>query len=401
VDPTLSHPKRIPPLDGLRGLAILGVLAIHYLAAAPLLPSPLGGPIHALALLGGYGVMLFFVLSGFLITGILLDTRGRPGYFRNFYVRRTLRIFPLYYLALVILFVLLPRLVGASAGFAPVPAGTQVWYWTYLSNVFLGMRGWDAGPPYAPHFWSLAVEEQFYLVWPLLVWWVPRPRLGRLFLGVALGALAWRTAQVLHGDSFVFTELATLSRVDALACGAWIALAVRSPEGRARLTGILPGLVTLGVLAVVVLAWWRQTLMIEDAVVRSLGLSVMSFALGTLVGVGVLCREGGVVYRIMSFAPLRFLGRYSYALYVFHYPVLLALRTAGFTVEATIASSGSRLAGELVFVAVNAGITLALSLVSWHLFEQRMLALAPRLSTGRSGSARPRPVRLDRASRPH
>jgi peptidoglycan/LPS O-acetylase OafA/YrhL len=374
-------------------------MAVHYLALAPLLPFPLGGALHQLAVLGWYGVELFFVLSGFLITGILLDARGQPGYFRNFYARRTLRIFPLYYLTLAILFVFLPRFAGSSLGFASVPFGIQWWYWGYASNVFLGLKGWAAGPPHMPHFWSLAVEEQFYLVWPLVVLLVPRRRLGWTFLGVALGALAWRTMLVLHHDHYVFTEVITPSRVDALAFGALIALIVRLPNGRERLTRALPALAVAGALAVAAIAWSRHSLMIDDPVVRSIGLTATSFALGTLVAAGVLCAEGGIPYRLMSLSPLRFIGRYSYAMYVFHYPVMITLRDLGFTVGSAIALAGSVTAGEAVFVAVNTGITLAISLLSWHLFEKRMLALTPLFTGGGTREAVANPKRSRRSSR--
>src|SRR5437868_4964541 len=132
---------QMPALDGLRGIAIVLVLMHQF----DLITSP-----HAIDVAfdaGWIGVQLFFVLSGFLITGGLLDTRDQHGYFRGFFVRRVLRIFPLYYAALV----------------ATLIAGnTSIWLWTYLSNF--------RPHPALPHFWSLAVEEQFYLVWPFVVW---------------------------------------------------------------------------------------------------------------------------------------------------------------------------------------------------------------------------------------
>jgi peptidoglycan/LPS O-acetylase OafA/YrhL len=344
--------------------------------------------------------MLFFVLSGFLITGILLDTCGRPGYLRNFYARRTLRIFPLYYLTLTILFVVLPRLGGAAAGFAAVPAGTQFWYWFYLSNVFLALRGRIAGPPHTPHFWSLAIEEQFYLVWPFVLLLTPRRRLAWVFGSVVLGALAWRTILVMHHDSWLSTEIITPSRVDALAFGALIALVVREPNGRERLARALPALAALGAVAVGAIVWSRHSLMIWDPVVRSIGLTATSFAMGTLVAAGVLCAKGGVPYRLMSLAPLRFAGRYSYAIYVFHYPVMIALRDAGIRAGGVIERPESIYhVGVLDAIAMNAVITIALSLLSWHLFEKRLLALQPRLVGGSAREVAVKPARSRRAPR--
>src|SRR5262249_16513822 len=115
---------------------------------------------------GGSGVTLFFVLSGFLVTGILLRQRGRPGYFRNFYARRVLRIFPLYYTALGVILVLGLLAPGLQARL-PCVFDNQLWLWIYCNNVFEFIRG--QAYPIVGHFWSLAVEEQFYLVWPPLV----------------------------------------------------------------------------------------------------------------------------------------------------------------------------------------------------------------------------------------
>src|SRR5258706_11472560 len=163
---------RLPGLDGLRGLAILMVMMVHFggttehgITGAALWFSRLTGA-------GWCGVDLFFVLSGFLITGILYDAKGAPGGLRNFYARRVLRIFPLYYGTLVVLFVILPLLApGPNPGLEKV-AQQQGWLWLYLSNfaaVFIGDHTFAGGLVQAGDFWALAIEEQFYLVWPLVV----------------------------------------------------------------------------------------------------------------------------------------------------------------------------------------------------------------------------------------
>src|SRR6185503_15568764 len=118
---------------------------------------------------GVWGVDLFFVLSGFLITGILLETKGRPGYFRNFYIRRTLRIVPLYYAVLALLFFVLPIGMFAQYDASLLQMhSVQGWLWSYLSNYRLGPET-SFSIPYVSHFWSLAVEEHFYLLWPTVI----------------------------------------------------------------------------------------------------------------------------------------------------------------------------------------------------------------------------------------
>ena len=154
-----ANASHIPGLDGLRGVAILLVL-VHMLNVLEIehgMPAWVFGRISQI---GWTGVQLFFVLSGFLITGILLDTQRSKNYFPAFYGRRTLRIFPLYFSVLTIAFVILPWL-GSVPPAVAADRPHQIWLWTYLSN---WAAIFDQGSKAFPHFWSLAVEEQFYLV---------------------------------------------------------------------------------------------------------------------------------------------------------------------------------------------------------------------------------------------
>jgi len=165
--------QQVPELDGLRGVAILMVLLFHF-----------GGPpINLCTWLLSYGwagVDLFFVLSGFLITTILLNTKDSPQYFSSFYGRRVLRIFPLYFMALALYFhVEMPWLVSHKQATA-VSVGDQLWCWFYLLNwhdVTAGING------NLSHLWSLSIEEQFYLVWPLAIWRCSRKQVPVLCLG--------------------------------------------------------------------------------------------------------------------------------------------------------------------------------------------------------------------------
>ena len=158
--------SRIPALDGLRGCAILLVLLFHFTARAPYPTDAASIRLQSAFDLGWSGVDLFFVLSGFLITGLLIDAKGSAGYFKVFYARRALRILPLYYGALVVMFVLPHVLTSVMNPTYITPIKDQIWYWGYLQNYPYLTNAWKdvAGP-----FWTLAIEEQFYLAWPLLV----------------------------------------------------------------------------------------------------------------------------------------------------------------------------------------------------------------------------------------
>src|SRR5690348_11217200 len=167
-----AGPRYIPELDGIRGIAILGVIAFHFglftIDSHNLLYSVYGSVVG----LGWAGVDLFFVLSGCLITRILLDTRNSGHYFRSFYMRRVLRILPLYYFSVFVFFcVVLPVGYAVAPGsfssheWARVAPSESLWYWLHLSNWRSAFGILQTSP--LTHFWSLAIEEQFYLVWPV------------------------------------------------------------------------------------------------------------------------------------------------------------------------------------------------------------------------------------------
>ena len=190
---------------------------------------------------GSYGVELFFVLSGFLITGILYDARNKPNYFRNFYMRRVLRIFPLYYGVLVLVFFVAPLIPMFRGQTLDYLVDRQAWAWLYAVNVYIAKQGeWSFS--YLDHFWSLAVEEHFYLVWPLVVLLLAqRPRtLITVSLAIALGAMLARLTGSLMGLSWWTTYVLTPFRLDGLALGAFLAVTMRQPGGLERLVRALP-----------------------------------------------------------------------------------------------------------------------------------------------------------------
>ncbi|MBK8322657.1 MAG: acyltransferase [Betaproteobacteria bacterium] len=220
VDAILPTPRHLPSLDGLRGVAILLVLCHQFDRIQVTAATGPGVRIFDYALnVGWIGVQLFFVLSGFLITGILMDAKGCPNFIRNFYVRRALRIFPLYFGALMVFLVALPNL-----GLAPKSWGeVDFAYWVFLSNWFGGEA--------LPHFWSLAVEEQFYFAWPFVVLALNARQVGAVCLALAVASLMARILMVGFGVSPDAIYQVTLSRLDALALGGAAAVLIRLPQG--------------------------------------------------------------------------------------------------------------------------------------------------------------------------
>lgn len=364
--PTLSR-QHFAALDGLRGVAIMLVLLHGFDVIQP--SGAFGHALDDSLDLGWIGVQLFFVLSGFLITGILLDTRQAPGYYRSFFKRRFLRIFPLYYGVLIVSFVLLPWLAGPIDG-----SDHQLWLWIYVAN-FTAPFG--ASVPAFPHFWSLCVEEQFYLLWPLLV-----RRLGRrgvmVFSSIlVLIAMASRIyvrhrlgEPIGHEAAYSFTPC----RMDALAIGALVAALMRGGGGAARIADRQPGLVASIGLLVLLAGILAGHLQRTGAVMQAFGYTVIALGFALLL-VGALGRSG-LAARLLAWAPLRRCGIYSYGMYVFYAPLHLFI---GLPLLATLLAAPT-LSEALAYEVMAIAVTFALGALSWHVYERHFLALKARLA---------------------
>ena len=223
----------VPALDKLRGLAILSVLLFHMpvLIRHDSLVEKLA--INALGL-GWAGVDLFFVLSGFLITGILIDERASPAYFRTFFARRILRIVPVYVAFLLFSMWIAPRIGVSPPASALRLRELQGWYWSYLINIYIALHGWSAAADGALHVWSLGVEEQFYLLWPVAVLLIPVRALPRTALACVVGAELFRIAFVLSAGKGEANYVLLPTRMDTLAVGAFLTCAVRNPDLMAK-----------------------------------------------------------------------------------------------------------------------------------------------------------------------
>jgi peptidoglycan/LPS O-acetylase OafA/YrhL len=379
VPKTAAH---IPALDGVRGIAVMMVLLLHFTILTPATAAE--RVVAGAAGSGWLGVDLFFVLSGFLITGILLETRDRPGYFRNFFARRTLRIFPLYFAYIAAIFIVLPAFKASVA--SEPQAANRVWVWTYLANVLMARGGWEAMPSHTTHLWSLAVEEQFYLVWPLVVWALSPKRLAQACLAMIVGAVAVRLAFVLSwGAPAAYTMLP--ARMDTLALGALLALAVRRRADvlprRPATTLAFAGAALLTPTVVAALRSGEGAFPPLFLPMQLAGYTGGALLAGALVLVAARGTAPSWLQGFLTNAALRRIGAYSYGMYVLHVPLRDLLRSQyGSAPLPRIAES--QLPAQLLIYAIGIGVTFVVSAASWHLFEVHFIRLKDRFTSRRA-----------------
>jgi peptidoglycan/LPS O-acetylase OafA/YrhL len=362
----------MPALDGVRGLAILMVMALHFIANTTT-TNRFEGVVSGVLGYGEYGVDLFFVLSGFLITGILSDARSARHYFENFYIRRALRIFPLYYGVLAVVFFAGGFLPFVSPDELATLRAHQAWAWLYAVNIYIAKQG-SFALPYIDHFWSLAVEEHFYFVWPLLVWLVAPRTLLRISLGIFVAAFALRVACTTAHVSAVAIYVLTPFRLDALALGGFLAVYARTPGGfavmerrlRPTAVGVAIALVSLYAFGRVSPAGVGILRPVRNELIVALLASVLLGALTSSATspLGVVFRSGF----------MRFFGKYSYGLYVVHH--FFSYWFVHHQTELVVARwVGSHTLAVALQAAFGSLASIAIALASFHLFEKRALEL--------------------------
>jgi peptidoglycan/LPS O-acetylase OafA/YrhL len=371
IEPNLGG--HIPALDAVRGLAIVLVMLGHFSHFDRMPPVvPVDRMVKTFAGVGWVGVDLFFVLSGFLITGILYDSKGGGHYFRNFFARRVLRIFPLYYGFLVVFLVILPPFFPNNWGFHAV-RHDAFWYWTYLTNLNVARVGFPAFPGMG-HFWSLAVEEQFYLVWPAIVLISTRSELIRICKLCIVGALVLRIGFILGGYGEAAYVL-TPARMDSLAVGALLALTARGVGGMTRLARLARPTARITGAALAMIFVWRAGLAPWDPIMKTIGHSLLAFFFGALIVLALVSAPKTVTGRFFGSSQLSFFGRYSYALYVVHVPILFFHLDRFLPLGLVPTVFGSLLLKKLVFVASATAFSILLAMTSWHLYEKQFLKL--------------------------
>lgn len=305
--------KYFKNLDGVRGIAALMVMIFHFFLGVSSNSFTIN-LIKKIATFGQTGVTLFFVLSGFLITRILIKTKSEKGYFKNFYLRRSVRIFPLYYFFLFFAFIVSPFLFNSinvgSVYTSYTPLIDQFYYYTYLQNFARTFSwGWQ-GPG---HFWSLAVEEHFYLFWPFMVYFFSNNNLKKVIIFIIVFALLLRAIMLNNGyEVFYFT----FTRFDSLAIGSLLALLELKKVFKVENSNkFLVLLIAFSLPTFILLTVFSGTANYYVQIFKYLFISMTYFSFICYV---LSIKTNNFINKILNSSILQYSGKISYGLYVYH-----------------------------------------------------------------------------------
>lgn len=342
-----------PGLDALRGIAILSVLLYHY---------------FSFFRVGWMGVDLFFVLSGFLITNILIRAKKSNHYFRNFFARRILRIFPLYFSVLIIFFLAAPLFFTQKD-----PNSTynyyienQFWFWAFFENWLFIFKG-RPPEPYLIHFWSLAVEEQFYLVWPLLIYSIKelttlrKILLAILFVALLLRCIFWYIPTTMHQ----FNYYGTLTRIDTLSAGALLAVLINKGKTISKIW-ISIFFAAFGILCVASWMFYKNFDHYNGA------FATWGYTAIALFFMGLCYIAVNEKLWIAQWTFLKFAGRISFGLYVFHLPVFMVLSSV---LNPYFQVHFSNDLAQVLVAFVSLAVTFMVSYFSYKWFELPILKM--------------------------
>lgn len=383
--------RHVTVLDGLRGFAVLYVLLYHFM---PSFPGVTGFVVNAFFKMGWTGVDLFFVLSGFLITGVLYGSRGSPHPFRRFYIRRILRIFPAYYL--LILFSVL--IVPALTGYAPVQK--QSCYWFFVSNFDT-----ELSLPFHPYLcvaWSLSIEEQYYVFYPTISYFLSYRRWCGFLLGVLVLSFCLRwIAYLAGGFSPIRIYHFTLTHFDGIALGGLIRmLMMKFDENRRLLEAFIacswvscPAMASLGLYCYYEMAFNHR----DPHLSFHPAMFLFGYLLAAVVYAQLLLRcvvGRGVLHAIFSTRVLRSVGKFSYAMYLWQFPGRDFADTLIGRLDVARFVDLQLLPGRLLICLFRLCVVYLFGFLSWHLLEYPVSRLKERLT----GARRPTPVRGEQAA---
>ena len=356
----LNHDGQyIALLDGFRGLAILLVMALHFLGFIP----------------GWAGVDLFFVLSGFLLTWKLVQGLNEPRYFLKFYWRRVVRIFPLYFLLLIFVFLIFPLLIPSlvTTSYRDL-MDIQMWYWTFCQNIYNARNGWPANISII-HLWSLATEMQFYLIWPFVIRFFYKK--GRQLHWMLAGLIVFAVVFRLFADKVIpmsplYRYVLLPARIDSFAAGALLYLLIQRYANRLKqiMFWVAIGGAALNLLLYAVL---QIPMHFTEPFASRFAFTPVDITWAALMGYGLLAAKSNLVQQVFTKKLLTNIGKYSYAMYIVHMPLWTMLN------RLLQNKYGLQLQHEpLLWWAVSfvlAAVVYFIGYISYHTFERYFMRL--------------------------
>ena len=368
--------SRNTALDGLRGIAIIAVILCHGSILGPnQTESSFAHAVLAVFDFGWAGVDLFFVLSGFLITEIILSTRKNEGWMKSFFIKRVFRILPIYFLFLILLLALSVTALTERNDFAFLREH-QPYFWLMAQN-FLTLINMDWPPSlfYSGHLWTLAVEWQFYMIWPFIAGRYSHKTIMVIcFLVIVIAIISrmilWQ--QNVH-ISVIYTI--TLTRMDSIAIGALVAVLLRSNIERSILKKASHTFVFIGIVFILGTFFFYGRASYYIPVMYTIGYTVLALCFAGLVIQAVITTEQTTLRTLLSNRLLTTIGKYSYAMYIVHLPLM------SYFGNFEMAFAGSAFYGQLVYLPAMFLVTLLIASASWKIIE------APALSFARTRAA--------------
>jgi peptidoglycan/LPS O-acetylase OafA/YrhL len=371
-------------LDGPRGIAIGIVVLHHYIYQfRPPMPDTLSAILFPITEVGWSGVDLFFILSGFLIGGILVDAKDSDNYYSTFYIRRAFRILPVY-LVMVFAGILAvefgPHGVQAWKGLTFYPA-TWVYYLTFTQNFYFGSHTETIS--YLQVSWSLAVEEQFYLTLPLLVRKLSKDKLLGVAVGMVIFVCALRSVLYWQGIlNIMQSYVLPFCRFDSLFIGVACALLMRNQKWHSRFQNHPWLLIAATTVTGCAFLFMDHHLWTRNLLLHTVGFTVIGLFYACVMML-VLLYPKGALSRTFSYVPLMHLGTISYAVYLIHGPVIVIVDSL---LRLVFSLSEFQLWAATTLGAV---MTLAVAWLSWVVFESRLVALGHKFTYERSKAPHP------------
>jgi peptidoglycan/LPS O-acetylase OafA/YrhL len=350
----------ISSLDGIRGIAILLVLSFHCF-------ENINVPVfNYVSEIGWVGVDLFFVLSGFLITGILVDSKGKENYLTAFFAKRALRIFPLYYLTLLVVFLALkiPGISNINPVFDARHLQSSIYYLTFTQNLFFSFNGWGV-TDLLNHFWSLAIEEQFYLFWPFIILYLDTPKVFIVCTILIIIALITRN---MHFDSD-FSYVFTFSRIDALSIGAMLAILIRKHAAWLSKAALPVFLFTL--ISLLIICYISPNLTFRNPYFVRFGYTLFAILFASIISfIYDTQKTGEIANRIFSLRFLTFFGTYSYGIYIYHWILY----------KGVYIYLQNRYVFSKAYIFLFLIVVVIISVISFHTFEKFFLRFKSRFN---------------------